>query len=471
MHAGICGDRWTETRISPTRPAPDRFDLFAIAAPGIEPLVERELRALGADGTRVDAGGVSFIGGRETIYRANLHLRTASRVIARVAEFGARGFPELVRQAKRQPWERYLVADRPIQLRVTCRKSRLYHSDAVAERVIEAIGKRLGIDGPTCIDGTESGDDEHPAGQLVIVRMTYDHCLLSVDTSGELLHRRGYREATAKAPIRETLAAALLLAAEWNVETPLLDPFCGSGTVAIEGALLARRMAPGLHRRFAFMEWPDFDETLWRRVHEEALAAVLPRAPAPIQASDRDAGAIDAAGANASRAGVADDITFEKRALSAIHPPSEPGWICTNPPYGVRVSDRAELRNLYAQLGKVARAKCAGWTVAMYSADARLEKATRLPFRPVLKTVNGGIPVRVVRASGPVSTARATHRTLSAAERDAVPPPRDPLAGETNQHRDREETSGAAGAEREGEGREGKSERARRDRHELGRKR
>ena len=346
-----------------------------------------------------------------------------------MAEFGARGFPELVRNAKRQPWERYLVADRPVQLRVTCRKSRLYHSDAVAERVIEAIGKRLGVDGPKCIDGPESsGDDEHPAGQLVIVRMDHDQCLLSVDTSGALLHRRGYREATAKAPIRETLGAALLLAAEWNVATPLLDPFCGSGTVAIEGALLARRIAPGLHRRFAFMDGPDFDEALWRRVHDEALAAVLPSAPAPIHASDRDAGAIDATRANAARAGVANDITLEKHALSAIHPPDAPGWMCTNPPYGVRVSDRAELRNLYAQLGKVVRAKCAGWTVAMYSADARLEKATRLPFRPVLSTVNGGIPVRVVRALGAVagpigSRARFDSTTARSARRrdESVP--------------------------------------------------
>ena len=269
---------------------------------------------------------------------------------------------------------------------------------------MEAIGKRLGVDGVKGIAGTS--DDESPAGQLVMVRMAHDHCFLSVDTSGELLHRRGYREATAKAPIRETLAAALLLAADWNVSAPLLDPFCGSGTIAIEGALLARRVAPGLHRRFAFMDWPDFDEALWRRIHDEAVTAVLPRAPAPIHASDRDAGAIDAARANAARAGVTDDIAFEQRALSAIEPPTEPGWICTNPPYGVRVSDRAELRNLYAQLGKVVRAKCAGWTVAMYSADARLENATRLSFRPLLRTVNGGIPVRVVRAVGAVSPAR-----------------------------------------------------------------
>jgi putative N6-adenine-specific DNA methylase len=329
------------------------------------------------------------------VYRANLHLRTATRVIARVAEFGARGFPELVRQSKRQPWERYLVPDRPVQLRVTCRKSRLYHSDAVAERVTEAIEKRLGVEG---IEGIQGIDDDEVRGQLVIVRMAHDRCHLSVDTSGELLHRRGYREATAKAPIRETLAAALLLASDWRTEGPLLDPFCGAGTVAIEAALLARRIAPGLHRRFAFMDWPDFDETLWRRVHDDAAREVLPHAPAPIHASDRDAGAIEAAQANATRVNVAGDITFENRAVSAIQPPTDIGWLCTNPPYGVRVSERAELRNLYAQFGKVVRAKCPGWTVAMYSPDARLERATRLSFRPLLSTVNGGIPVRVVRA-------------------------------------------------------------------------
>jgi putative N6-adenine-specific DNA methylase len=228
--------------------------------------------------------------------------------------------------------------------------------------------------------------------------MAHDRCLISIDSSGELLHRRGYREATAKAPIRETLAAALLLAVDWRGATPVLDPFCGSGTIAIEAALLARRIPPGLQRRFAFMGWPDFDRQQWADIHGEAERGVLPRAPVAILGSDRDAGAIEAARANAGRAGVAGDITFEQQAVSAIQPPAEPGWICTNPPYGVRVSERAELRNLYARLGKVVRAKCAGWNLAMFSADPRLERATGLTFRRVLSTVNGGIPVRVVRA-------------------------------------------------------------------------
>lgn len=397
MRAGISGARWTETRISPTEAASDRLELFAVAAPGLEAIVEAELRALGIADARADAGGVAFTGGHDAVYLANLHLRTASRVIARVAEFGARGFPELVRHGKRLPWERFLDAGRPVQLRVTCHKSRLYHSDAVRERVAQAIAARLGVE--TLQESKARAEDDTGDAQLVIVRLAHDRCLLSADTSGDLLHRRGYREATAKAPIRETLAAALLLAAQWRSESPLMDPFCGSGTIAIEAALMARRIAPGLRRRFAFMNWPDFDESLWKRLRREAEDAILPGAPAAIHASDRDAGAAESARANADRAGVANDVTVERRALSAIEPPAGPGWICTNPPYGVRVSDRAELRNLYAQLGNVLRAKCAGWELAMFSADARLERATRLKVRAVLRTVNGGIPVRVVRGT------------------------------------------------------------------------
>ena len=395
MRAGISGARWTETQISPTETASDRFDLFAVAAPGLEAIVEAELRGLGIADARADAGGVAFTGGLETVYMANLHLRAASRVIARVAEFGARGFPEVVRHGKRLPWERFLDAERPVQLRVTCHKSRLYHSDAVGERVGQAIAARLGVE--TLQQSKPRAEDDTGDAQLVVVRMAHDRCLLSADTSGDLLHRRGYREATAKAPIRETLAAALLLAAEWRADSPLVDPFCGSGTIAIEAALMSRRIAPGLHRRFAFMSWPGFDETLWTRLRREAQDAILPRVSTAIQGSDRDAGAIASAQANAERAGVAGDIGFERRALSAIEPPTGPGWICTNPPYGVRVSERAELRNLYAQLGNVLRARCTGWALAMFSADARLERATRLKLRPVLRTVNGGIPVRVVR--------------------------------------------------------------------------
>ena len=381
-------------------PAPAAPPYFAITAPGLEALTAAELVALGITPLGTEVGGVSFGGTPGTLYRANLHLRTATRVIARVGEFEARHFADLEKKSKQQPWTDFLTAKRPVKLRVTCKKSKLYHSDAVAQRISGAIAHVLGS-APVAAKPDDEDDDD--GAQLVIARILHDRCTISVDSSGALLHRRGYRLQTAKAPLRETLAAAMLLGSGWNPETPLLDPMCGAGTIAIEGALLSRRIAPGSRREFAFIQWPRFDGALWQRMLEASRERELPRAPAPIVASDRDAGAIAAATANAERAGVAADIEFSRRALSAITPPAAPGWIVTNPPYGVRVGDKKALRDLYAQFGNVARRSCAGWTVAMLSASAELERQTGLPLEVALKTRNGGVPVRLVSAVVPTT--------------------------------------------------------------------
>ena len=185
---------------------------------------------------------MAFNGGLDELYRANLHLRTASRVLVRLGDFYAAAFSELRKKAGRLEWERYLRPGQPVALHVTCHKSKLYHSDAVAERVAGAIGDRLGRP-TTMLKPAESEDDSPP--QLVIVRLVNDHCTISIDSSGELLHRRGYRLATAKAPLRETLAAGMLLASGWDVRSPLIDPFCGSGTIAIEAALMRAGLPPG----------------------------------------------------------------------------------------------------------------------------------------------------------------------------------------------------------------------------------
>jgi len=216
---------------------------------------------------------------------------------------------------------------------------------------------------------------------------------------------RGYRQAVAKAPLRETLAAALLLASGWGGDAgePLLDPFCGSGTISIEGALLARRMAPGLQRRFAFMDWPDFDAKSWEKLIIVARTGALASSPNLLFGSDRDAGAIDSARANARRAGVDADIDFSVRAVSAIAPPHELGLVATNPPYGVRVSRGADVRNLYARLGQVLRERCPGWRVAMYSPEPRLSHQTGLEFKELLRTSNGGIKVAALVAAVPDS--------------------------------------------------------------------
>ncbi|MBN2390048.1 MAG: class I SAM-dependent RNA methyltransferase [Anaerolineae bacterium] len=377
------------------------YQLFVVSAPGMEDITAREVTELGlAQGqeARSIPGGVEFSGDLEAIYRANLLLRTGSRVLVRLSTFYATAFSELHRKASRLPWERYLQPGQPVALRATCHKSKLYHSDAVIERVLDAIAGRLGapVTLATSDDAVaDGGEADHP-GQLVVVRLFRNRCTVSVDSSGSLLHRRGYRLATAKAPLRETLAVGMVLASGWDGHAPLLDPFCGSGTIPIEAALWARNIAPGKARNFAFIEWPGFAPDVWAETLSAAIAAERPDVPLTILASDRDAGAIRAAEANAARAGVADDIAFSCQAVSAIAPP-EPGWVITNPPYGVRVSANKDLRNLYAQFGNVLRDKCPGWQVTFLCNDLRLIGEARLPVETAYVWNNGGLRVRVAQ--------------------------------------------------------------------------
>jgi putative N6-adenine-specific DNA methylase len=379
----------------------DRLPCLAVTAPGLAPLAEQELRAIGITPDAVAPEGVSFSASAARLYAANLWLRTATRVVVRVASFRAETFAELEGRARRVAWSRYIMAGAAVRIRVTCRKSRLYHSDAVAERIAGAVEREGGI---PMLEPERESEAVRPAGasgsrgQLIMVRLFRDDCTVSMDSSGELLHRRGYRQETAKAPIRETLAAAVLMASGWESRGPLLDPMCGSGTIVIEGALLARRRAPGLARQFAFMQWPEFDAAAWRTLVDDARSQERAAAPVPIRGSDRDPGATAAALGNATRAGVAEDIGLVTCPISAIEPPAGPGWLVTNPPYGVRVGARDRLRNLYAQLGQVARAKCPGWTVAVVSGNRMLTRHTRLPFTAILATTNGGLPVELARA-------------------------------------------------------------------------
>jgi len=376
--------------------------VFAAAAPGLEPLVARELTALGVR-PGAEPGGVAFRGSFELLARANLWLRVASRVLVRVASFRAQAFHELERLARAIPWETYLRPGAAVRFRVTSKKSRLYHTGAIAQRFGEAIEHRLGAS--VAVESGAVDEDADSTGteaQLFVIRAFHDGFTVSADSSGGLLHQRGYRKAVAKAPMRETLAASLLLAANWSGTERLLDPFCGSGTIPIEAALLARGIAPGLQRSFAFQAWPRYDAAMWERLRADALDAALPKTPAEIIGSDRDAGAIEAAIANAERAGVRDDIRFDVRAMSAIDDAAgRAGYIVTNPPYGVRVGEAGRLRDLYARFGQVLRAKCPGWRLAMLSANERLERELGLALEQRLRTRNGGIAVKVVTATVP----------------------------------------------------------------------
>ncbi len=361
--------------------------------PGLEPLVAGELGALGLHGA-TDTGGVTFRAGFRELYQANLHLRVASRILVRVAEFRATAFWELEKRAKAVGWGDWLAPARAVVFRVTSKKSKLYHQDGIADRLAGAV--------TAAVPGAAVRDDAH--AQEFVVRVFRDTVTLSIDSSGELLHRRGYRVASAKAPLRENLGAAVLLGAGWNPALPLVDPFAGSGTIPIEAALIARRIPTGWRRNFAFELWPGFDAALWRGVRAEAEARMLPRAPSFIAGSDRDAGAITAAVANAERAGVSGDIEWIHAAVSNAPRPEPAGWLVSNPPYGVRVGEAKPLRDLYSTLGQLSQGRYREWTVALLAADSGLLGAMGVPFEEILRFRNGGIPVRLVARRAGVSS-------------------------------------------------------------------
>ncbi len=383
------------------------FEIFATTSPGLESIAAGELKSLGIRG-RQEPGGVAFSGDMDRIYGSNLWLRTASRVIVRLGRFHASTFFELERRAKRLPWERFLAATGDVRLRVTCRKSKLYHSDAVGERVLAAISasasRDLGVraetpDDDAIEDGSGIGVAERgKPSQLFIVRIVHDECEISADTSGELLHRRGYRQEIAKAPLRETIAAAMVLASGWTGDSPLLDPMCGSGTIPIEAAMVALKIAPGAKRGFQFMHWPDFNERRWNEILAEAEAMAAPTArPLEIAGSDRDAGAIQAATRNAERAGVSEVVSFGVDAVSgsvrAIKDSGKGrGWVLTNPPYGVRVGAAGDLRNLYAALA-APFTNAPGWRLGVLTSDSGLVHNSGLKMKARFSTSNGGIPV------------------------------------------------------------------------------
>jgi putative N6-adenine-specific DNA methylase len=341
------------------------------------------------------------------VARLNLQLRTATRILVRRAHFSARALGELERKAGLLPWAEWLPTGRPVVLRVSCKKSRLYHQKAVAERIGNAIQQATGVASSTTaadLEGEGEGEEAVVAPhQLIVVRFYRDECTISFDSSGDLLHRRGWRLATAKAPLRETLAAALLVASGWAPSCPLLDPFCGSGTIPIEAALLARHIAPNLERRFAVEQWPGFDPVAMTTARAAARAQILPRAAAPIVGADRDAGAIAAAQSNAERAGVAADIEWREAAVSSLIPPPGEGHLVTNPPYGLRIGDARDLRNLFARLGTVARERLPGWTLTLLLGETPLERSTGLPLRQILSTRNGGLQVRLLQGQVPVA--------------------------------------------------------------------
>ena len=351
-----------------------------MATPGLEAPLAAEAAALGWQ-PAVQPGGVTITGGWPDVWRANLWLRGATRVLARVGSFRALHLAQLDKRARKFPWADVLRRDVPVRVETTCKASRIYHAGAATQRIERAIAEELGA--PLALD----------AALVVKVRIEDDLVTISLDTTGESLHKRGHKEAVAKAPMRETMAAMFLREMGFDGSQPVLDPMCGSGTFVIEAAEIAAGLAPGRSRSFGFQQLASFDPAAW----EAMRASAAPRpAPAQFFGSDRDAGAIRMSQANAERAGVAGLTRFDCRAIGELQrPDGPPGIVIVNPPYGARIGNKGPLFGLHAAMGQVLRERFSGWRVGIVTSEGALAKATGLPLESGPVVAHGGLKVRL----------------------------------------------------------------------------
>ena len=345
------------------------FEIFLICAPGFESTLCAEALALGFREPKEVTGGVTVTGGWPEVWRANLKLRGASSVLARIGAFPAFHLAQLDKRSRKLAWSETLRKDVPFRVEASCRHSKIYHSGAAAQRVQRAIEETLGA--------TASPEAEI----CVKVRIEDDLCTISIDTSGESLHKRGHKEAVNKAPMRETLASLFLRQCGFDGSEPVLDPMCGSGTFVIEAAEIASRLDPGRARSFAFEQLANFDAVTWAKMRADVAKPVKPEFR--FYGCDRDSGAIEMSRANAERAGISDITAFRQCAVSAATAPNgPPGLVIVNPPYGTRLGDKQKLQALYRSLGETMKARFSNWRVAIITTDASLAKATGLPFLP-----------------------------------------------------------------------------------------
>lgn len=370
-----------------------QMNFFATTAKGLEEVLAGELGRLGVGGPVVEKGGVGFSGDMSDCYRANLWLRTAHRVLMPLAEFACDTPQSLYDGVRSLPWTRYLTADHTIAVDCNLRDSALTHSGFVALKTKDAI-----VDTIRDVCGRRPNVHTADPDVLINVHLVRNRCIVSLDTSGASLDKRGYRLDRKEAPLRETLAAAMLELAGWDGSVPLVDPMCGSGTIPIEAALVASRRPPGLTRPgFGFQRWPGFDRAAWSRMVEEAMAGVLESPPMPIMGSDVSAGALQNAERNAARAGVGGLVNFCRADMGDSHVPCPLGILLCNPPYGVRLGEVESLKPLYKRIGDVLKRRFTGYSAYLLTGNPELSK--HIGLRPSRRVVlfNGPIECRLLR--------------------------------------------------------------------------
>jgi putative N6-adenine-specific DNA methylase len=370
----------------------DRY--FATCGRGVEPVLADELRALGAAGVEPGRGGVAFRGDKALLYRANLWLRTAIRVLQPILEADVASPDELYDAVRSLDWSQYLTPGHTLAVDCNVRDSKITHSKYAALRVKDAICDQF-VDR---VGSRPSVDVEQPMVGLNL-HVYRDHAVLSLESSGESLHKRGYREILTRAPLNEALAASLVLLSGWTGSVPLVDPLCGSGTLAIEAAWLALRRPPGLtRRRFGFQGWMDYDVRLWTDLRDEARRGVLKALPAPVLGSDLRGDAVAFSIDNARAAGIGHLLRFEKRDVREFQPPEGPaGVLICNPPYGERIGEEKNLFSLYHLLGEVFAERCRGWAAFVFTGNPRLARSIGLKPVQEVPLFNGKIPCRLLR--------------------------------------------------------------------------
>ncbi|MEM7498778.1 MAG: class I SAM-dependent RNA methyltransferase [Pseudomonadota bacterium] len=378
----------------PTEPAQGfapPFALFLVCPPGLEPHLAAEAAALGLEDVAASAGGVTATGGWQAVWRANLHLRGAVRVMVRLAAFRALHLAQLDKRLRRLPWRTLIEQGSTIHIEAQCKRSRIYHAGAAAERLARALSEEAGA-------APVRSRAEATLGLRLLI--DDDLCAVSLDSSGEPLYRRGHKFAVAKAPMRESMAALFLRAAGFDGVEPVLDPMCGAGTFVLEAAGIAAGQPAGHSRGFAFEALNGHDARAFAAFRAAAAHASPPQSDGPPRfiGSDRDAGAVAMASENAARAGLAARTLFLRRAVSEIAPPEglPPGLVIANPPYGARIGEGAKLGPLHAALGAALRERFRGWRAAIVTTEEGLARATGLPFLPPGPPVpHGGLRVKL----------------------------------------------------------------------------
>ena len=373
--------------------------MYQLVAPchfGLEAVLKREIYDLGYEITQVEDGRVTFEGDAEAICRANVFLRTAERVLLLVGRFRATTFDELFEGVKALPWEEYLPKDAKFWVKkASSIKSKLFSSSDIQSIVKKAVVERLKREYEV------EWFPEDGAAYPIRVFLLKDEVMVTLDTSGESLHKRGYRTMTSKAPLTETLAAALLMLTPWKADRIFVDPFCGSGTFPIEAAMMAANIAPGMHREFIAEQWTNLiDRKLWYETVEEAEEMVDTSVSVDIQGYDIDGEVVKAARENAKRAGVADMIHFQERPVSELRHPKKFGFIVTNPPYGERLEDKKDLPELYTQIGEAYR-NLDSWSMYMITSYEDTEKYIGRKADKNRKIYNGMLKTYFYQFMGP----------------------------------------------------------------------